>query len=301
MLRSLFSFLFALIILSACDQLRPGGVGVQPTGGTEVVRQFLATDAPLAPYGAGKAYEVNGVRYTPQEDFDYVATGTASFYSNALNGALTVSGETYSSGLMTAAHKTLPFQTIVKVTHLQNGRAVIVRINDRGPFVDGRIIDLSEKAARDLAMINDGLARVRVEVLEEETRIFAAALANGRVIPTVNGELEDGEPTRIADAEPSQPTAPTSGEGAVVPVQDQTPVSPTSESGSFYVLVGTYTSRADATAIRDRMASLGNATIEEDAGTFKVYIGPLPSRLEAQAMLGRVFAQGATNASVVQR
>lgn len=91
-------------------------------------------------------------------------TGTASFYSDAFEGSPTASGEKYSAGKLTAAHKTLPFGTVVKVTNLANHESVMVTINDRGPFVGGRIIDLSKKAAEKLKMITRGTAEVKLEV-----------------------------------------------------------------------------------------------------------------------------------------
>lgn len=91
--------------------------------------------------------------------------GIASYYSAAFHNGQTASGERYSKYAMTAAHRTLPFGTRVRVTHLESGRHVVVRINDRGPFVKGRIIDLSYAAARKLGMVREGVAKVRVEPL----------------------------------------------------------------------------------------------------------------------------------------
>jgi rare lipoprotein A len=93
--------------------------------------------------------------------------GLASWYGGKFQGRATASGEIYDAAQMTAAHKTLPFGTLARVTNLENGREVLVRINDRGPFVSGRIIDLSRAAALALGMAGSGLARVRVEPLEE--------------------------------------------------------------------------------------------------------------------------------------
>jgi rare lipoprotein A len=92
-----------------------------------------------------------------------VEQGKASYYADKYKGRKTSNGETYRHRKMTAAHKTLPFGTKVTVTNLQNGRKVRVRINDRGPFVAGRIIDLSKKAARKLDMVNDGVVPVEVK------------------------------------------------------------------------------------------------------------------------------------------
>lgn len=100
---------------------------------------------------------------------DYIlesTVGTASFYSYEFSGRKTASGEMFDPEALTAAHKYYPFGTKVRVVNLKNQQIVIVRINDRGPFLKGRIIDLSRKAAEEIGMIGDGTARVRIEVLE---------------------------------------------------------------------------------------------------------------------------------------
>jgi rare lipoprotein A len=94
-------------------------------------------------------------------------TGVASYYADKYHGRTTASGEVFDTSKLTAAHRTLPFGTVVKVTHQGNQRSVTVRINDRGPFVAGRVIDLSRAAARDLAMEKAGLANVKVEILTD--------------------------------------------------------------------------------------------------------------------------------------
>lgn len=91
-----------------------------------------------------------------------VLTGKASYYADSFNGKLTANGEKFRQRKLTAAHKTLPFGTVVKVTNLKNGKTVRVRINDRGPFVHGRIIDLSKRAARKIDMVQQGVTEVKV-------------------------------------------------------------------------------------------------------------------------------------------
>jgi len=95
-----------------------------------------------------------------------VQTGLASWYSDSLQGHATASGEAYDRDAMTAAHRTLPFGTRVRVTRVSSGKSVDVTINDRGPFVDGRIIDLSRRAAKQLDMLQDGVVRVRIVVVD---------------------------------------------------------------------------------------------------------------------------------------
>ncbi len=124
-----------------------------------------------APPGSGlrtqKPYEIKGVWYYPLPTAEgYVEDGLASWYGADFHGKATSCGEPYDMYAMTAAHKTLPLGTHVKVTNLENGRAVILRVNDRGPFVSGRIIDLSCRAAMDLGSFHKGLAKVRVEAVQ---------------------------------------------------------------------------------------------------------------------------------------
>jgi rare lipoprotein A len=101
--------------------------------------------------------------YRPGEGLRHQETGIASWYGADFDGRKTANGETYNMYAMTAAHRTLPFNTRVRVTHLGNGRQIEVRINDRGPFVPGRIIDLSKSGAAALGMLDEGTARVRIE------------------------------------------------------------------------------------------------------------------------------------------
>jgi hypothetical protein len=99
----------------------------------------------------------------------YEEVGIASWYGGRHQGRLTASGEVFDENQLTAAHRTLPLETTARVTNLENGRSVEVKVNDRGPYVSGRVIDLSARAAQELGMVQAGLAVVRIEVLPEET------------------------------------------------------------------------------------------------------------------------------------
>ncbi len=113
-----------------------------------------------------KAYEVNGERYQPIPSAEgYTEKGVASWYGKKFHGRKTSNGETYDMYAMTAAHKTLPMNVYLKVTNLDNGRSTVVRVNDRGPFVRSRIIDLSYSAAKELGVVGPGTAPVRIEAL----------------------------------------------------------------------------------------------------------------------------------------
>jgi len=115
---------------------------------------------------SARPYTIMGVTYYPLEDaYGYNRAGVASWYGKKFHGRKTSSGEVYDMHQMTAAHKTLPLQTMVEVTRLDTGGKIVLRVNDRGPFVANRIIDLSYAAARKLDMVNEGTARVRVVAL----------------------------------------------------------------------------------------------------------------------------------------
>ena len=102
---------------------------------------------------------------TPEAPIPWFETGKASWYGGKFQGRLTANGEIFDTHKLSAAHKTLPFNTVVRVTNLDNGKSVVIRINDRGPFVEGRIIDLSQAAAKELDMVNTGVANVGLEIV----------------------------------------------------------------------------------------------------------------------------------------
>ncbi len=121
-------------------------------------------------YKVGKPYKIDGITYYPQENDNYSEVGQASWYGKDFDGKMTANGEIYDLSLMTAAHRTLPMPSIVKVTNLENSKSVIVRVNDRGPFAKNRIIDMSKRAATILDYKDKGVIMVKVELLKDETR-----------------------------------------------------------------------------------------------------------------------------------
>jgi len=168
-----------------------------------VAPQFSQSSGPRAPhptYKIGAPYTVKGVTYYPHIDYAYDQTGLASWYGEAFEGQYTANGEVFDLNEITAAHKTLPLPSIVEVINLQNNRALRVRINDRGPFVDGRVIDVSRRVAQLLGFERSGTAMVRVRVLKDESLQAEAAAAQGVVS---NGSA-------FATAVPMPPSAPAS-------------------------------------------------------------------------------------------
>ncbi len=289
----------AVALVSACEQV-PFGLADHPEEGAALVQAFLATSEPLAPYQTGAPYDVAGVAYEPIEDWSYAANGVASVYAAGTEGALTASGETYRGSEYTAAHPTLPFQSIVRVTRLDRNNSVAVRINDRGPFALGRIIDLSKAAADALGVANGGFVEVQIRLMPDETRLFRSALANNRLLrgsSTVGAPLDTTVTSVGVPLSTSLPPPPAAAPPSSTPIPTQSD----SPGEGLFVLVGSYTDTINANGIRDRMASLGRVTVAREGNFYQVLIGPLASELEQQAILGRVFAEGAINARRVER
>ena len=159
-------------------------------------------------YKIGKPYKVGSVYYYPSEDFRMNETGIASWYGPNFHGKRTANGERYDQHELTAAHRTLQMPSLVRVTNLENGRSVVVRINDRGPFAHGRIIDVSKRAAELLGFINRGTARVRVEVLTRESKQMAEAAKRGMDTSRLTvADLERMENARPEAMQPQQVAA----------------------------------------------------------------------------------------------
>ncbi len=153
-------------------------------------------------FKVGKPYNVAGRTYFPEESYSYDETGIASWYGPGFHGGKTANGEDYNQTELTAAHRTLQLPALVRVTNMENGRSVVVRVNDRGPFARGRIIDVSERAANLLKMKGSGTARVRVQVLAEESRLLADMARKGQSTRGYELALNDLQPAASGAAMP---------------------------------------------------------------------------------------------------
>ena len=172
----LFSFLTALSVQAETKKL----YGVE---GPKL------TPRPLS--NTTQTYQVKGEVYTTrthQDAKDYSKEGIASYYHNKFNGRRTSSGELYNSTLYTAAHKTLPLNSYAVVTNMNNQRKVIVRINDRGPFSKGRIIDLSHAAAKEIGIIGNGMGMVKIEALHVDSKGELSGAGASTLVKTSNNE-----------------------------------------------------------------------------------------------------------------
>lgn len=160
-----------------------------------------------AVYKVEEPYEVKGVWYFPAEQTNYSEKGLASWYMPAGDSALTANGEVYDANLLTARHKTLPMPSLVKITNLENGKEIVARVNDRGPMVNNRLMDVSQEAARQLGMPSSGTVLVQVDYLAEESAALRDKLVSeGRVYQaeqtTVKETLLTEKPAVAAANEP---------------------------------------------------------------------------------------------------
>lgn len=172
----LFSFLTALSVQAETKKL----YGVE---GPKLTYRPLSN--------ATQTYQVKGEVYTTrthQDAKDYSKEGIASYYHSKFNGRRTSSGELYNSTLYTAAHKTLPLNSYAVVTNMNNQRKVIVRINDRGPFSKGRIIDLSHAAAKEIGIIGSGMGMVKIEALHVDSKGELSGAGASTLVKTSNNE-----------------------------------------------------------------------------------------------------------------
>ncbi|MDX3924937.1 MAG: septal ring lytic transglycosylase RlpA family protein [Shinella sp.] len=175
----------------------------------KVVEEGQAVPKGGGRYQVGKPYQVRGKWYQPKEDPDYNKTGLASWYGSAFHGRRTANGEVYDKYHLSAAHPTFPLPSYARVTNLENGSSVVVRVNDRGPFHEGRIIDVSSKTADLLDMKSTGTAKVRVQYVglarmdgHDMPYLMASYIPKGSRVPAVDpgGQIATG--VMVASAAP---------------------------------------------------------------------------------------------------
>lgn len=255
-------------------------------------------------YKVGKPYVINGVWYTPRVDYAYRENGIASWYGPGFHGQATANGEIYDMNDLTAAHKTLPLPSIVRVTNLDNGRALKLRVNDRGPFVAGRIIDVSRRGAQLLGFYGQGTANVQVEIVADESRQLALALTGA-----ADAGQEVAELTPVAPPPPPLPANDTvsaasseSSAETAVSVAESEPA-PTTTVTRTYVQVGAFAQPSNAWRARERLSRLGYVQIRASTAAgrdlYKVHLGPYASNAEAEQVLAEVVREGFGNPRLV--
>ena len=291
--------------LAACGSAPSGsGEKVPPGGGKGI-------------YKVGQPYQIDGTWYYPAEDWNYDETGIASWYGEQFHGKYTANGEVFDLNQMTAAHRTLPMPSVVRVTNLENGRSIEVRVNDRGPYARGRIIDMSRRAAQLLGFEGQGTAKVRVQI-DVPASIQVASLAGRRgtepalasaspppqaaPVPPVAAEplpvpagvaVAATKPVPLPPAPPPPQNLPQPGQAiAEAPLPEKVQVVPVLPTG-IYIQAGAFANIDRAVQLKTRLAKYGpvNVTSAKVSGMnmYRVRVGPVSSVDQADALLNQVI------------
>ena len=237
-------------------------------------------------YKIGKPYKINGTWYYPKEDYRYSEVGIASWYGSDFHNKKTANGEKYDMNTITAAHRTLPLPSVVKVTNLENGRSLIVRVNDRGPYAKNRIIDISKKGAALLGYQTQGTAKVKVEIMEKESKMLKNALL-GKEMPKNS--------YTIAQAKPAVDKA----------AVKKNVVADNNQNGKkqFYVQAGSFSQEILARELKNKLSKFGNSKVAEadvnNATFYRVRLGPYSDENTASKALAKVRDYGLYEAKLV--
>jgi rare lipoprotein A len=268
------------LVLTACSGRLPG---------LPSVPDDPSRTAPHGTYKLGAPYQINGIWYYPEYDPNYEAVGVASWYGRQFHGRPTANGEIFDMRQVSAAHPTLPMPSLVEVTNLENGRTMKLRVNDRGPFHDNRLIDLSQAAARELGFEGKGLARVRV-------RFVSLLPANGT--PPIAGTTT--RPTTVVAAAP----APVLAAAAAQPPAVQRTAAAALDDGcavdSHFIQVAAFAERDNARRLAGELTRLGRVeVVNATAPPTRVRLGPYGSRQDAFGKLAQVHGLGYRDAMVI--
>ncbi len=271
-------------------------------------------------YKVGSPYTIKGKKYYPAVNYGYDKTGVASWYGPNFHGKATANGERYDQNELTAAHKTLPLPSIVRVTNLENGKSLIVRVNDRGPYAHSRIIDMSKRSAELLGFRNKGVAKVRVQVLEAESRMVAQAARSGK--DTTGMEVPMNRPSykppKVMQAKaPVQPVK-KQPEFATLNTQSPNTIPGHYKNGQFYpdpivseypvttqkvfVQAGSFSSREAAMKQASALDVYGRAQIYPatvNGGQYYRVRFPADNVAAADSLLNKLYNGGHTNALIV--
>jgi rare lipoprotein A len=276
-----------------------------------------AKDVTAAPvYKIGDPYNIAGIWYYPERDLTYDETGIGSWYGDEFAGRLTANGEIFDPAKVTAAHKTLPMPSVVRVTNLDNGKSLVVRVNDRGPFVSGRIIDLSREAARLIGYKKAGIARVRVQVLAEQSlRLetlarkgdFSDIDGSGQILmpevnpaakPSVNLTAKSNTAASKFAATKSQSALDLLSQSRVGEVISVAPV-----ETQIWVQVGAFHAETSANAVLKKVAVVGAGEVSSvnrlGKTLYRVRLGPVADVAAADNLLDKVVKIGFGGARIV--
>lgn len=336
------AFLASTTVLTACDAIQESFGRNRGTASEVVSTSTLPAFDPSNPvsafpvntldpsgdvarYSLGSVYMIGGQTVTPVEELSYLRDGIAVMGSELFSGT-TASDERYNPGLYTAAHRTLPFSTIIKVTNSDNGRSTLMRVNDRGPENFTHLLEVTPAAAKVLGFGNSAVANVSIEVVETITRNVAqvtGGVIGGALEPApaaVAGQFDGANPAipqGSATIATPQAIAPQSvddpfagaGQVPVVPTIGGTGLPGSSNAffngagSEYYIQAGAYGERANALSMQQMLSQSGSVIIQpavlNGRQIWRVRVGPYASENDARVALGRIVAAGASDAQVV--
>ena len=277
--RKLACLSLACIVLSACAA--PSGGSRDGPGAFYELGESQSPevqDLPRSRSGNASVYTVFGKQYAVLDSAEgFTERGIASWYGSKFHGRDTASGEKYNMYAMTAAHKNLPLPVYVQVINLDNGRELVVKVNDRGPFVEGRIIDLSFAAARELGIYDSGTANVEIRALSEAVR--------------------DGGEQVVLDTPEVAPAAVSQAILGTTPIAVSEPATITDEKRYGWVVqLGAFKEAANATTMLEKLTSnlAARSSINHDANSqlYRVLVGPMASSDEANQLVDTLAMSG---------
>ena len=314
--------LASVLSLGSCgsvDGIRDGGDGPQTASSVASNTSSSVSDLPVK---IGAPFTVAGTTYTPVDIANYDEVGFASYYGAEMEGRPTANGENFVPGAITAAHKTLPLPSYVEVTALDTGRTILVRINDRGPFSNDRLIDLSEGAARQLGIAAQGVTGVRVRKVsppEQERAVLRDGMRAAERMGTPDSLLRvlreklsklpspsgrRGIVGTVAAAPRTAPAVTSDGrfirEGAGsrpnTTTVSRVPTPKIEANGRYIVQIAAFSSRAKANALARQLGA--NVVASPDGRLFRVRFGPFANEAEASAGQTKAKARGYPQAKV---
>ncbi len=249
--------------------------GTPELSGLSPQAQAIAIKQHGGAYKVGKPYKIMGRWYYPKEDYNYSEVGMASWYGEDFHAKSTANGEKYDMNTLTAAHRTLPLPSIVKVTNLENGRSLVLRVNDRGPYAKERIIDISKRGAQLLGYQTKGITKVRVEIMEKESKALKAAML-GQKVPS----------------------------GTTIPVMKTSSSQHNSTNTAFFVQAGSFSQKDLADNLCSRLSNFGSSRVSEvfvsGATFYRVRLGPYSYEEEAEVTLNKIRNYGVYDAKIIR-
>lgn len=221
-------------------------------------------------YKVGKSYRVGGEMYYPQENYNYTEIGRASWYGSKFYEKKTANGAIFNKGDFSAAHRTLPMPSVIRATNLENGRSMVVIVNDRGPYAKSRIVDFSESVAERLGFKKNGHAKVKITILENESKELKEALLNKATLPKFDYSLiTSSSPQNTLTRNLSLKRTITN-----------------NLTEQFYVQIGSFNKENFAKAFRDiSNVSSNNVDVYPVDNDYKVRVGPFDNEFEARKNL----------------